>query len=239
MKAKCKSWKSTKHLLFELIVGSSPGRVKPKTVKLVFASSPLSTQQLGERAKTGWLGIRIMYPSGVTCHFIHSKHFLDPVRVSLKIWTGIPLLCYHFILVKAKCKSLKEKVQNICYSNLIWGFDGTSIILKPEVQWLACSLRVWYIVGSSPDRVKPKTVKLVFVTSPVSTHHLGERAKTGWLEIRIMWRKKSLPSERRGSTVWVSASEWLLFNANSTIFQLYHGENKLISNEMMVRSALY
>jgi len=34
-------------------------------------------------------------------------------------------------------------------------------------------------------------------------------------------------------------SEWLLFNANSAIFQLYHGENKLIINEMMMRSALY
>jgi hypothetical protein len=33
--------------------------------------------------------------------------------------------------------------------------------------------------------------------------------------------------------------EWLLFNANSAIFQLYHGENKLIFNEMMMRSALY
>ena len=34
-------------------------------------------------------------------------------------------------------------------------------------------------------------------------------------------------------------SEWLLFNTNSTIFQLYHGENKLIFNEMMMRSTLY
>jgi len=34
-------------------------------------------------------------------------------------------------------------------------------------------------------------------------------------------------------------SEWLLFNANSAIFQLYHGENKLIFNEIMVRSALF
>jgi hypothetical protein len=34
-------------------------------------------------------------------------------------------------------------------------------------------------------------------------------------------------------------SEWLLFNANSAIFQLYHGENKLIFNEMLMRSALY
>ena len=39
---------------------------------------------------------------------IHSKYFLDSFRVSLKIWTGIPLLCYHFILMKAKCKSLKK-----------------------------------------------------------------------------------------------------------------------------------
>ena len=36
---------------------------------------------------------------------------------------------------------------------------------------------------------------------------------------------------------WVS--EWLLFNTNSAIFQRYHGENKLIFNEMMMRSALY
>ena len=34
-------------------------------------------------------------------------------------------------------------------------------------------------------------------------------------------------------------SVWLLFNANSAIFQLYHGENKLISNNMMMRSPLY
>jgi hypothetical protein len=36
-----------------------------------------------------------------------------------------------------------------------------------------------------------------------------------------------------------SPSKWLLFNANEAIFQLYHGENKLIFNEMMMKSALY
>ena len=35
---------------------------------------------------------------------------------------------------------------------------------------------------------------------------------------------------------WVIA--WLLLNPNSAMFQLYHGENKLIFNEMMM-SALY
>ena len=32
---------------------------------------------------------------------------------------------------------------------------------------------------------KPKTVKLVFVTSPLSMEHLGERAATDWFRIRI------------------------------------------------------
>jgi hypothetical protein len=38
---------------------------------------------------------------------------------------------------------------------------------------------------------------------------------------------------------WVS--KWLLLNANSAIFQLYHDESKLVFNEMMMkmRSALY
>jgi hypothetical protein len=30
--------------------------------------------------------------------------------------------------------------------------------------------------------------------------------------------------------------EWLYFNANSAIFQLYHDENKLIFNKMMMKS---
>jgi hypothetical protein len=38
-----------------------PGQFKPKTMKLVFVVSPLSTQLLGERAKTGYLGIVIMW----------------------------------------------------------------------------------------------------------------------------------------------------------------------------------
>ena len=38
---------------------------------------------------------------------------------------------------------------------------------------------------------------------------------------------------------FLRVSEWLLFYANSAILQLYHGENKLIFNEMMMRFALY
>ena len=38
-----------------------------------------------------------------------------------------------------------------------------------------------------PYRIKPKTIKLVFVASPLSMQqHYGERVRTGWLGIRIM-----------------------------------------------------
>ena len=48
-------------------VCSSPGWVMPKTMKWVCVASPLITQHSGERAKTVFLGFRIMCPSGATC----------------------------------------------------------------------------------------------------------------------------------------------------------------------------
>ena len=42
------------------------------------------------------------------------------------------------------------------------------------------------ILTSSPNQVQQKTLKLVFVFSPLSMQHEGEREKIGWLEIRIM-----------------------------------------------------
>jgi hypothetical protein len=47
--------------------GFEPGRVKQKTMKLVFVAFLQSTQHLGERTKTSWLGIRILCPSGASC----------------------------------------------------------------------------------------------------------------------------------------------------------------------------
>ena len=41
-------------------------------------------------------------------------------------------------------------------------------------------------MASGPDRVKPNIITLVFVTSPLSSHHQEERAKIGWLGIEIM-----------------------------------------------------
>ena len=37
--------------------------------------------------------------------------------------------------------------------------------------WLVFSPPVRKIVGSIPDQVKPKTIKLVFVAPPLITHH--------------------------------------------------------------------
>ena len=37
------------------------------TIKCVCVATPLSTHHYGERAKAGWLGIRISCPSGESC----------------------------------------------------------------------------------------------------------------------------------------------------------------------------
>ena len=47
-----------------------------KDYKLVFVVSPLSTQHYGVRAKTVWLGIRIMCPSGAIC-LMEKRKFTD------------------------------------------------------------------------------------------------------------------------------------------------------------------
>ena len=47
--------------------GFEPQSGQTKDYKLVFVVSPLNTQHKGARAKTGWLGIRIMCQSGATC----------------------------------------------------------------------------------------------------------------------------------------------------------------------------
>jgi hypothetical protein len=57
----------------------------------------------------------------------------------------------------------------------------------------------------------------------------GSTEERNYLIIRI-------PGENHRA---VGVSEWLLFKANSAIFQLYHGDNKLIFKEMMMKSALF
>jgi len=39
------------------------------------------------------------------------------------------------------------------------------------------------------------------------------------------------------TTPFIRVSEWLLYNDNPAIFHLYHGENKLNFNAMMMRPA--
>jgi hypothetical protein len=57
--------------------------VKQKTVKLVVAASPLTTQLSGVRAKTGLLEIRMMCQSGVIClpmDLSVSFHYKNPTK---------------------------------------------------------------------------------------------------------------------------------------------------------------
>jgi hypothetical protein len=46
--------------------GFKPPAGQAKDYRLVFISSPLRRQHIGERANTGWFGISIMFPGGMT-----------------------------------------------------------------------------------------------------------------------------------------------------------------------------
>ena len=61
--------------MVSVLTSSAIGRIKPKTTKLIFVTSPSSTQHLlllhqahriKEKGQSGWLRIRLMCPSGAT-----------------------------------------------------------------------------------------------------------------------------------------------------------------------------
>ena len=55
-------------VMVSVLSSTAEGRgIKPKTLKLVFAASPLSTQHYGVRAKSGRPRVKIMCPGKVAC----------------------------------------------------------------------------------------------------------------------------------------------------------------------------
>ena len=84
--------------------------------------------------------------------------------------------------------------------------------------------RILYIHVIGHSRVLCITLRLLYLAWPTIFLFLAVVSYTVKLFVLCIW-----------------VSEWLLFNANSAMFQLlvYHGENKLICNEMMMRSALF
>ena len=87
-------------------------------------------------------------------------------------------------------------------------------------QWLATGL--WFSSGT-----------LVSSTNKTDHHDIAEILLR--MALNIINQTVSDLSQVEWSLVGVS--EWLLFNDNSAIFQPYHGENKFIFNEMMMRFA--
>jgi len=63
MKSSFLSFRTELHQCSVVDRGSSPGPVKPKTIKLVFVASLLRMQQIFD-----WIGIRLMCTSGMKCH---------------------------------------------------------------------------------------------------------------------------------------------------------------------------
>ena len=66
-----------------------------------------------------------------------------------------------------------------------WLTSKCSVIVS--VEQLTCQPRVWENVGSSSSQVKPQTLQLVRVASPLNTQRKDqEQTLLGWIRIRIM-----------------------------------------------------
>ena len=90
------------------------------------------------------------------------------------------------------------------------------IILLPHLITFSCILIIYRSLHAWPIHTEIQGITII------SIYRVGDVPQHGISLQDVKW-----------------VSEWLLFNANSAILHLYHGENKLIFNEMMMKSALY
>ena len=92
-----------------------------------------------------------------------------------------------------------------------------------------CDLKLFFLV-----LIEPRYVDVV------ETNDFSLKYQSTWDicgELRHNKNRDSSNPVFRATTSINGVIDWLLFNANSAIFQLYHGENKLILYEMMMISA--
>jgi hypothetical protein len=224
----------------------------------------LSIQHIGERGKTDWLWIRIMSPSVAICQSADCCiSALALLKSNSACWSSTKrtLSSSHWKLTCSR-HDITEKLLNWCWTTiLLYIWEEMIMMALLHMAGLENSECIWKI------QRKPKWL-YPFQWHSVHWCFILYRAKTGWLGIRIMCPSGAtcLPEDccfselallKSNSACWSSTkrtlssshwkltcsrwrvSEWLLFNTNSAIFQLYHGENKLIFNEMMIRSVLY
>jgi hypothetical protein len=103
---------------------------------------------------------------------------------------------------------------HVCYSD--WVGD---CLLQWVSGWLSVTVSEWVIVCYS-EWVGDCLLQWV----------------SGWLSVTVSEWVIVCYSEWVGDCLLQWVSGWLLLNANSAIFKLYHGVNKLIFNEMIMRS---
>ena len=113
------------------------------------------------------------------------------------------------------------------FPHLFW-YLLKHLLIPPQVKTCKCKIiRGWQLAFQ------------VFSDTYLAKHLLilPESQICGWTYHSFHSQKKKSKCMFVFHREWVS--EWLLFNTNSAIFQLYHGENKLIFNEMVMRSVFF
>ena len=134
--------------------------------------------------------------------------------------------------------------------NVIWANHMISLIISSTTPgiYYTCTKKVIIIIYSMELTQICRTSNIIYIQYKC-TKCLDEAFKYGYLIKCTKTCFRNNLHQVQSKTDWKTlyfksllgeVSEWLLFNTSSGIFQLYHGENKLIFNEMMImRSALF
>ena len=118
-------------------------------------------------------------------------------------------------------------------------YHWTSFISDTLTIWLfydinmcpiSCAPRNMNNPGSSA-KASLFTSRLIFAEAQIICTAWLNSWLTSWGKYCMKIQQGNNKNIRKGGV-----SEWLLLSANSAIFQLYHGENKLILNEMVMVS---
>jgi uncharacterized membrane protein (GlpM family) len=151
---------------------------------------------------------------------------------------------------------------HFCRSRVI-GLDMTEnriFTICRMITWAVFLRMFWNFISSLPVK-RGGSLSFLTISRVIGLDMTENRIFTLCLMItwvvflRMLWNFiSSLPLKRGGSlsflvgTIsnvlvmeigWTDVGGGISFNTSSVIFQLYHGENKLIFNEMMMRSALF
>ena len=151
--------------------------------------------------------------STIHMHFCKEDTMNNPFNLNF-------VILIHVVVILHKYRS---NIQIFSFMEKHVNYQSVKIILQWNFQPL-----LLFTMCSSPCGIKPYNIVIGCFSTKNTCVALRIKSKTSLPGVRMIWSSGVTYLQME----WVS--EWLLLKRQFSIFQLYHGENKLISSEMMM-----